>query len=61
VLAPLVGVIGSLQATESLKLLSGMGASLSGQLMLFNAQFMEWQTIQTRRQADCPVCSTLRT
>ncbi len=61
VLAPLVGVIGSLQATESLKLLSGMGASLNGQLMLFNAQFMEWQTIQTRRQADCPVCSTLRT
>jgi molybdopterin/thiamine biosynthesis adenylyltransferase len=60
VLAPLVGVIGSLQATEALKLLSGMGSSLRGQLMLFNAQFMEWQTIQTHRHAQCPVCSSLR-
>ena len=60
VLAPLVGVIGSLQATEALKILSGMGSSLCGQLMLFNAQHMEWQTLQTHRQAHCPVCSSLR-
>lgn len=60
VLAPLVGVIGSLQATEALKLLSGMGASLQGQLLMFNAKFMAWQSIQTHRQADCPVCSTHR-
>lgn len=60
VLAPLVGVIGSLQATEALKLLSGMGNSLRGQLLMFNAKHMEWQTIQTHRQADCPVCSSLR-
>jgi molybdopterin/thiamine biosynthesis adenylyltransferase len=60
VLAPLVGVIGSLQATEALKILSGMGSSLCGQLMLFNAQHMEWQTLQTHRQAHCPVCSALR-
>ena len=60
VLAPLVGVIGSLQATEALKLLSGMGSSLHGQLMLFNAKHMEWQTIQTQRQTDCSVCGSLR-
>ena len=60
VLAPLVGVIGSLQATEALKILSGMGSSLRGQLMMFNAKHMEWQTIQTHRQANCPVCSALR-
>jgi molybdopterin/thiamine biosynthesis adenylyltransferase len=60
VLAPLVGVIGSLQATEALKILSGMGSSLRGQLMMFNAQHMEWQTLQTHRQAHCPVCSSLR-
>jgi molybdopterin/thiamine biosynthesis adenylyltransferase len=60
VLAPLVGVIGSLQATEALKILSGMGSSLRGQLMLFNAQHMEWQTLQTQRQSHCPVCSSLR-
>jgi molybdopterin/thiamine biosynthesis adenylyltransferase len=60
VLAPLVGIIGSLQATEALKILSGMGASLAGQLILFNAQFMEWQTLQTHRHVQCPVCSAQR-
>ena len=60
VLAPLVGIIGSLQATEALKILSGMGATLAGQLILFNAQFMEWQTLQTHRHVQCPVCSAHR-
>lgn len=60
VLAPLVGIIGSLQATEALKILSGMGATLAGQLILFNAQFMEWQTLQTHRHVQCPVCSNHR-
>lgn len=60
VLAPLVGIIGSMQATEALKILSGIGASLAGQLVLFNAQFMEWQTMQTHRHAHCLVCSPHR-
>ena len=60
VLAPLVGIIGSMQATEALKILSGIGASLAGQLILFNAQHMEWQGVQTHRQAQCPVCSPHR-
>ncbi len=61
VLAPLVGVIGSMQATEALKLLSGMGSSLQGKLMMFNAQHMEWQTMSTARNLKCSVCSPLRT
>ena len=60
VLATLVGIIGSLQATEALKILSGMGPSLAGQLVLFNAKFMEWQTLQTHRHVECPVCSAHR-
>jgi molybdopterin/thiamine biosynthesis adenylyltransferase len=60
VLAPLVGVIGSLQATEALKLLSGIGSSLQGKLMLFNAQHMEWQTLSTARNLQCTVCSQFR-
>jgi len=60
VLAPLVGVIGSMQATEALKLLSGMGSSLQGKLMMFNAQHMEWQTMSTARNLHCSVCSPFR-
>jgi len=60
VLAPLVGVIGSLQATEALKLLSGIGSSLQGKLMLFNAQHMEWHTLSTARNLQCTVCSPFR-
>ena len=60
VLAPLVGVIGSMQATEALKLLSGMGSSLQGKLMMFNAQHMEWQTMSTARDLKCSVCSPFR-
>ena len=60
VLAPLVGVIGSMQATEALKLLSGMGGSLQGKLMMFNAQHMEWQTMSIARNLKCSVCSPFR-
>ena len=60
VLAPLVGVIGSMQATEALKILSGMGSSLQGKLMMFNAQHMEWQTMNTARNLNCPVCRPYR-
>ena len=60
VLAPLVGVIGSMQATEALKILSGMGSSLQGKLMMFNAQHMEWQTMNTTRNLNCPVCRPYR-
>jgi molybdopterin/thiamine biosynthesis adenylyltransferase len=60
VLAPLVGVIGSMQAAEALKLLSGMGSSLQGKLMMFNAQHMEWQTLSTARHLKCSVCSPFR-
>jgi molybdopterin/thiamine biosynthesis adenylyltransferase len=53
-------VIGSMQATEALKLLSGMGSSLQGKLMMFNAQHMEWQTMSTARNLNCSVCSPFR-
>ena len=59
-LPALVGVIGSMQATEALKLLSGMGSSLQGKLMMFNAQHMEWQTMRTARDLNCSVCSPFR-
>ena len=56
VLAPLVGVIGTLQATEAVKLLAGVGTSLAGRLQLLDGRSLEWTEMRLRRQADCPVC-----
>ncbi len=57
VLAPVVGIIGSLQATEALKVLAGIGTDLAGRLMLFNALNMEWRTLKLKKDPDCPICS----
>lgn len=56
VLAPLVGIIGSIQAVETLKLLVGSGEPLSGRLLLLDARGMEWQCIAVRKNPHCPVC-----
>jgi molybdopterin/thiamine biosynthesis adenylyltransferase len=56
VLAPLVGIIGSMQAAEALKLLAGIGSSLAGRLQMLDARRMEWNEVRLGRQAGCPVC-----
>jgi len=56
VLAPLVGIVGSLQALECLKLLIGFGTSLSGRLLLLDAARLEWREMRLRKNPDCPVC-----
>lgn len=56
VFAPLVGIVGSMQAAEALKLLSGAGPSLAGRLQMLDARRMEWTEIRMQRQPDCPVC-----
>lgn len=58
VFAPLVGIIGSLQAAEALKLLSGVGQALTGRLLMLDARAMEFTEIRIGRQAECPVCGT---
>jgi molybdopterin/thiamine biosynthesis adenylyltransferase len=57
VFAPLVGVIGSLQAAEALKLLLGIGTSLCGKLLLMDALHMELRTVKLKKDAACPVCA----
>ena len=57
VFAPLVGIIGSLQAAEALKLLAGVGSSLAGRLQMLDARTMEWTEIAMARTANCPVCA----
>lgn len=57
VFAPLVGIIGSVQAAEALKLVAGIGQPLAGRLLLLDARAMEWTELRTPRNAACPVCA----
>lgn len=56
VFSPLVGVIGTMQAAEALKLLMGIGEPLTGRLLLLDALAMEWRSIRLKKDPGCPVC-----
>lgn len=56
VLGVLPGIVGSIQAVETIKLILGIGDTLSGRLLLFDALDMEFRQVKVRRNADCPVC-----
>jgi molybdopterin/thiamine biosynthesis adenylyltransferase len=60
VFAPLVGIIGSMQAAEALKLLTGIGTPLAGRLLLLDARSMEWTQIGVQRAPKCLVCANSR-
>jgi len=56
VFAPLVGIIGAMQAAEALKLVAGIGTSLAGRLQMLDARDMSWTTIRVPRDPACRVC-----
>jgi molybdopterin/thiamine biosynthesis adenylyltransferase len=56
VFAPLTGIIGTMQAAEALKLLAGIGESLTGRLLLLDTLEMEWRSVRFRKDAGCTVC-----
>lgn len=56
VLAPLLGIIGSVQAVEAMKLIMGLGDTLQGKLLLLDALRMEWHTAMLPKDPECPVC-----
>ena len=58
VFAPLVGLIGTVQAAEALKLLCGIGQPLVGRLLMLDSRRMEWTEVRVQRQPGCQVCST---
>ena len=60
VFAPLVGIIGAMQAAEALKLLAGAGSPLAGRLQMLDGRSMEWSEVRVPRNAACPVCSGRR-
>jgi len=61
VLAPLVGAIGSLQAMEALKVLTGFGEPLRGRLLVADLRRMAFRALQLPPRPDCPACAHLRT
>ena len=58
VLGVLPGLVGTIQATEAIKLVIGAGDSLVGRLLLIDALSMQFRTIQVRRDPECPACGT---
>jgi molybdopterin/thiamine biosynthesis adenylyltransferase len=58
VFAPLTGVIGAMQAMEAIKLLAGIGESLSGRLQVFDARSAEWRSVKVAKDPACQVCAS---
>ncbi|HIB09327.1 MAG TPA: molybdenum cofactor biosynthesis protein MoeB, partial [Gemmatimonadetes bacterium] len=57
VLGVLPGIIGSMQAMETVKLLLGVGETLAGRLLIFDALEMSWREVRLRKNPECPVCA----
>lgn len=56
VMSPMVGIIGSIQALETIKLISNIGESLTGKLLITDGMYQEWRSMKLRKDPDCPVC-----
>ena len=54
--APVVGTIGTLQALETIKLLIGIGETLAGYLLTFDARYMDWRKLKLSKNPGCPAC-----
>lgn len=61
VFAPLVGIIGAMQAAEALKVLTGSGQTLNGRLQILDTLSMEWHSVRLAKDPACKVCSDRRT
>jgi len=57
VFAPLVGIIGSMQAAEAIKVIAQIGTSLKGRLLILDALDMEWHSVRVKRDPGCSVCA----
>ncbi len=57
VMAPLVGIIGAMQAMEAIKVLTGLGESLKGRLMILDAHYMQWRTLKLKKDEACACCA----
>lgn len=56
VIAPITGIVGSIQALEAMKLIMAIGETLTGRLLLLDGLTMEWNTMKLRKNPKCPTC-----
>ncbi len=56
ILAPVVGIIGSMQALEAIKIICAIGETLVGRLLILDALSMSWRSMQLKPDPECPVC-----
>lgn len=56
VIAPITGIVGSIQALEAMKLIIGIGETLTGRLLLLDGLTMEWHTMRLKKNPRCPTC-----
>jgi adenylyltransferase/sulfurtransferase len=59
VIAPITGIVGSIQAMEAMKLIIGIGETLTGRLLLIDGLTMEINTMRLRKNPNCPSCGDL--
>jgi len=59
VMSPIVGIIGSVQAMETIKVITGIGESLVGRLLLLDAKTMQWRELRLPRDSKCPACANV--
>ena len=56
ILAPVVGILGSMQALEAIKLICSIGETLQNRLLIFDALALQWRTMKLNKDPNCPVC-----
>ncbi len=57
VISPLLGIVGSIQACEAMKIIMNLGETLEGRLLLLDVMHMEWHTAKLNKDPSCPVCN----
>ena len=59
-MAPVVGIIGAVQAMEAIKLITGIGSPLTGRLLLLDAKTLQWRELRLPRDPQCKACGEAR-
>jgi bacteriocin biosynthesis cyclodehydratase domain-containing protein len=59
VIAPITGIVGSIQALEAMKLIVGVGETLTGRLLVIDGLTMEFTTLKLRQNPHCPTCGKM--